>query len=171
MGKIDEKFKWCLKKGETGKNHKGIKKINPDYAESERQIKKAESDLGAMQMLYEGGRTDWVASAAFYSMYHSLLAVLCRFGYESRNQECSITFIEKFIEEGIIRLEPKYIAMIMGMQEGDKDAKSIREEMQYGSKTSMESERCRNIMGNAKEFVERIKELLEELKMNSQQKK
>ena len=43
--------------------------------------------------------------------------------------------------------------------------------MQYGSKTSMENERCRNIMGNAKEFVERIKELLEGLKMNSQQKK
>lgn len=165
MGKVEEKFQWCLKKGEAGNKHKGLKKIKPDYAEAERQIKKAESDLGTMQFLFTGGRTDWVASAAFYSMYHSLLAILYRLGYESRNQECSITVIEKLILDKAISLEQKYIAMIRSLQEGAEDAKSIREEMQYGSKTSMESARCGKVMNNAREFVDRVKEVLEELKV------
>lgn len=165
MGKIEDKFKWCLKKGEAGDKHKGLKKTKPDYAEAENQIKKAESDLGTMQFLYGGGRTDWVASAAFYSMYHSLLAILYRLGYESRNQECTITLIEKLIMDKAISLELKYIAMMRSLQGEGEDAKSIREEMQYGSKTSMESARCRNAMDNAVEFVDRVKEVLEELKL------
>jgi len=164
MGKVEDKFQWCLKKGEAGNKHKGLKKIKPDYSEAERQIKKAESDLGTMQFLYEGGRTDWVASAAFYSMYHSLLAILYRLGYESRNQECSINVIEKLILDKTISLEQKYITMIRSLQEGAEDAKSIREEMQYGSKTAMEGARCKKVMDNAREFVDRVKEVLEELK-------
>ncbi|MEK6863657.1 MAG: HEPN domain-containing protein [Nanoarchaeota archaeon] len=165
MGKIDDKFQWCLKKGEAGDKHKGLKKIKPGYIEAENQIKKAESDLGTMQFLYSGGRTDWVASAAFYSMYHSLLAILYRLGYESRNQECTITLVEKLIMDKAISLELKYIAMIRSLQGGAEDAKSIREEMQYGSKTSMENARCRKMMDNAVEFVDRVKEVLEELKL------
>ncbi|MBU2637872.1 MAG: HEPN domain-containing protein [Nanoarchaeota archaeon] len=164
MGKVENKFQWCLKKGETGDKHKGLKKIKPDYAEAEKQIKKAESDLGTMQFLHKGGRTDWVASAAFYAMYHSLLAILFWLGYESRNQECTITVIEKLILDKAITLEPKYIAMIRSLLEGAEDAKSIREEMQYGSKTSMESARCRKAMENAMEFVDRVKEVIEEIK-------
>ncbi|MDI6738310.1 MAG: HEPN domain-containing protein [Nanoarchaeota archaeon] len=129
MGKVEDKFQWRLKKGDAGNKHKGLKKIKPDYAEAEKQIKKAESDLDTMQFLYEGGRTDWVASAAFYAIYHSLLAVLFRLGYESRNQECTITVIEKLIMSKGITLEPKYITMIRNLQEGAEDAKSVREEM------------------------------------------
>ncbi len=127
------------------------------------QIKKAESDLETMQYLYDGEKTDWVTSAAFYAMYHALLAVLYRMGYESRNQECTITAIEKFMKDKTIILEKGYIDMIRSLQEGTEDAKSIREEMQYGSETSMEAGRCKILMNNAKTFVDRIKEVLEEI--------
>ncbi len=36
--------------------------------------------------------------------------------------------------------------------------------MQYGSETSMEKDRCRRLMDNARKFIDRIKELLEEMK-------
>lgn len=105
MGRVENTFQWCLKQGEK---HKGLKKIEPDFEEAEKQIKKALSDLDTMQYLYEGKKTDWVASAVFYAMYHALLAILYRLGYESRNQECTITAIEKFINDKKISLEQEY---------------------------------------------------------------
>lgn len=163
MGKVEDSFEWCLKQGEKGKKHKGLKKIKENFEEAEKQIKKAVSDLDTMQYLYDGNKIDWVASAAFYAMYHALLAILYKLGYESRNQECTITAIEKFIKDKIISLEQEYVDMIRSLQEGVENAKSIREEMQYGSETSMEKERCKRLMGNAKKVVDRIREVLEEI--------
>ena len=163
MGRIENTFEWCVKQGEKGKKHKGLKKIEPDFEEAEKQVKKALSDLDAMQYLYDGKKTDWVASTAFYAMYHSLLAILYKLGYESRNQECTVVMIEKLIMDKTINLEQKYIDMIRSLQEDVENAKSIREKMQYGSETSMEEERCKKLMDNAKEFVDRIKEVLEEM--------
>lgn len=36
--------------------------------------------------------------------------------------------------------------------------------MQYGSRTSLEDERCQKMMDNSREFVDRIKEIIEEVK-------
>lgn len=163
MGRVETTFRWCLEQGYRGEKHRGLKKIQPDFEESEKQIRKALSDLDAMDYLYRGKRTDWVASTAFYAMYHSLLAILYKLGYESRNQECTIIAIERFTMDKIIDFERKYLDMIRGLGEDIEDAKSIREEMQYGSETSMEGERCRRMMDNAKEFVDRVREVLETL--------
>ena len=163
MGRVEDTFKWCIKQGEKEGKNKGLKKTEENLEESEMQMKKAESDLETMDYLKEGNKTDWVASAAFYAMYHSLLAVLYKLGYESRNQECTIIAIEKLIKDKTISLEQKYVDMIRSIQEGVENAKSIREEMQYSSETSMEIERCNKLMDNAKEFVDRIKEILEEI--------
>lgn len=164
MGRLENALEWCLKQGEKEKKHKGLRKIKPDFLVSDMQTKKALSDLETMQYLFDGGKTDWVASAAFYAMYHSLLAVLYRLGYESRNQECTIIVIEKLTEEKIISLEQKYVDMIRNLQDGTEDAKSVREQIQYGSETSMERERCKRLMENAKKFVERVREVVEEIK-------
>lgn len=105
-----------------------------------------------MQYLYEGGKTDWVAPAAFYAMYPALLAVLFRMGFESRNQSCTINAVEYFIKSGIIDLEQKYIDMIQEAkdQEDRHDARSLRERYQYGTETSMEEKLCSSTMENAK---------------------
>ena len=163
MGKLENRFKWCLERGEKGEKHKGLRKIEPDIKESENQIKKSLSDLNTMNYLYKGKRTDWVASAAFYSMYHSLLALLFKLGYESRNQECTITAVENFMKDGNIDLEKEYLNMIRILKNNGEGAKSIREEMQYSSETSMEDDKCKELMGNAKKFVERIREIIESI--------
>jgi uncharacterized protein (UPF0332 family) len=167
MGKNEKTFHWCLKLGEKGEKHKGLKKISfPDLNESNAHLKKAESNLETMQFLYDGAKTDWVASAAFYAMYHSLLALLYNLGYESRNQECTINAIEYFMKSGEINLEQDYIDMIRLAQEQEnkQDAKTVREEYQYGTETVMENNLCVQIMENARKFVDRIKEVIEELK-------
>ena len=62
MGRVDDTFAWCLKQGEKGSKHKGLRKIAQDLENSKKQIKKATSDLATMNYLYEGNKTDWVAS-------------------------------------------------------------------------------------------------------------
>ncbi len=167
MEKIEKTFYWCLKLGENKEKHKGLKKLNTsDLRESEAHLKKAKSNLETMRYLYDGGKTDWVASAAFYAMYHILLALLYKLGYESRNQECTINAVEYFMKGGEISLEQEYIDMIRLAQEQEnkQDAKTVREEYQYGTKTVMGDNLCLQIMENARRFVDRIKEVLEELK-------
>lgn len=152
------KLDWCLKQGQ-GKEHRGLKEIAPDAEKSKAQLEKAESDLKTMQYLYDGNRTDWVASTAFYAMYHSLLAVLYRMGYESRNQECTITAVEYLIDEGRLDVDKEYIDMIRSARKKE-DAKSTREDMQYGAKTILEDERCKILMHNARSFVEKMSSVL-----------
>ena len=164
MVKVDNVFNWCLRQGEKGEKHKGMRKLGIDLKKSEEQLKKAESDLQTMDYLFKGDKTDWVASTAFYAMYHSLLALLYKLGYESRNQACTINSIEYFIKQEIIGLEQEYIDIIRSAQEQEnRDAKTLREEFQYGTKTSMEDDICKELMTNAKKFVDRIKEVLIEI--------
>ncbi len=69
MGKVENVFQWCLKQGEKGEKHKGLKKLPfPNLEEEEAHRKKADANLATMQYLYDGDKTDWVAPAAFYSM-------------------------------------------------------------------------------------------------------
>jgi len=166
MPKIENVFKWCLIQGGKGKKHKGIRKIEPDADKAEAQIEKALSDLETMKYLYDGKKTDWAASAAFYSMYHSLLAILYKLGYESRNQECTINAVEYFIKNKILNIDWDYINMVRRLErEKGEDAKSTREEMQYGEKTSLEDERCRILMANARKFVEKMRAVLKEISL------
>ena len=59
MEKIEKTFRWCLKLGENGEKHKGIKKVNIlDLNELQAHLKKAESNLETMQYLYDGAKTD-----------------------------------------------------------------------------------------------------------------
>ncbi len=64
-----------------------------------------------------------------------------------------------------ISLEQEYIDMIrLAQEQEDKhDAKTVREEYQYGTETVMEERLCNQLMENARKFVDRIKEVLEEL--------
>lgn len=166
MGRIEDVFDWCLKQGEKG-DHKGLRKTDSDKEESERHIKKALHNLKAMDHNIRGGFKDWAVSAAFYAMYHSLLAVLSMFGYESRNQECTITAIEYFIKNKRINLDQKYIEIIRRTSEMmPKDAKMLREEFQYGTEIEIDGEILNQLKNNAKEFVEKVQILLEEIKLS-----
>ena len=169
MGRIEKTLKWCLEQGKKGEEHKGLKKVKLNIQESNEQLKKSESDLETMDYLYEGNKTDWVASTAFYAMYHSLLAVLYKFGYESRNQECSIITIENLMKEKKINLKQEYIDMIRSIKKGVESAKSTREELQYGSKAYMDEQRCRKLMENARKFVDEIKKIIQEIDLEEEE--
>lgn len=167
MDITDKKFRWCLEKGKIGgRKHRGLRRIKPDNQEANNHIQKALHNLEAVDYNIKGGFSDWAVSAAFYAMYHSLLAILYKMGYDSRNQECTINAIEHFIKTGKIKLDPKYIAMIRRTDElMGSDAKALREEFQYGTEIEVEHEILENMKSNAKEFVEAARIILEQIKI------
>lgn len=162
---IEKKFTWCLEKGRReGKKHKGLRKTHPDNEAAHKHIDKAIHNLKAVDHNITGGFPDWAVSAAFYAMYHSLLAILAAVGYESRNQECTITAIECLIKTKKIEFDVKYIAMIRRAEELKfGDAKTLREEFQYGTEVEVEKEILDTLHANAKEFVEVTQMLIGQL--------
>ncbi len=97
-------------------------------------------------------------------MYHSLLGVLFKLGYESRNHECTINAVEYLIEERKIGLDLKDIAFIRTTEQmTPKDAKSLREEFQYGIETTVNEKILKELLEKAKIVVEKIEIALSEL--------
>lgn len=166
MDNTERKFHWCLDKGKIGgRKHHGLRKIKPSTEEANNHIQKALHNLEAVNHNIKGGFGDWAVSAAFYAMYHSLLAILFKLGYDSRNQECTINAIDYFIKTGRINFDPGYITMIRRTDElMGSDAKALREEFQYGTEIEVEEEILGNIKNNSNEFVEASRIILEQIK-------
>jgi uncharacterized protein (UPF0332 family) len=153
-----QKLDWCLAR-ETR-----MKRIKPNDKLSDEHINKAKHNLRAADYNIKGGFSDWGVSQSYYSMYHSLLAVLFKLGYESKNHECTISAVEYLIEEGKIDLDLKDIAFIRTTEQmTSKDAKSLREEFQYGTETTVNEKLLRELLENAKRVVEKIEIALGEL--------
>ncbi len=158
MSTHKDKLNWCLA------NEKRMKEIKPNTKLSEEHLAKAKHNLKAADYNIKGGFSDWGVSQAYYAMYHSLLAILFKLGYESKNHECTINAVEHLIEEGKIELDLKDIAFIRTTEQmTTKDAKSLREEFQYGTQTTVNEELLTELLRNAKEVVENIEIALSEL--------
>lgn len=154
MQNSEKKFNDCLRK-------KLINKIKLNGSEIEGHIIKAKHYLKATDYNIKGGFQDIAVSNAFYAMYHSLLALLLKLGYEARNQECAINAIQYFIESGKIDLDMKYVDLIRRTSENKpKDIKTLREEFQYGTETSVNKQILNFIKESAIEFVEIIEKIL-----------
>ena len=111
LNKAKREIEECKKQGKIIK-HRGLIKIKPDIIEAEKHLKKAEHNFNAIGSFQETGFSDWSISAGFYCIYHCFLAIAAKFGYESRNQECTISLIECLKEEGKININSKFIEIL-----------------------------------------------------------
>src|SRR3990167_3883369 len=145
MSQASNKVKWCLNKAEKELKekgfHRGLIKVEKDTRLAEKHISKAEHNLLAAVYFDKGRFSDWSASAFFYCIYHCFLAILRKFGYESRNQECTIAVIEMLKEEGKINIDEKFINMLKITQAKQEEHNiiKIREEFQYGTNIEFEN--------------------------------
>jgi len=157
MPKNNSRLEWCLSKEER------LKIIQPNLLKSKEHLKKAKHNLLAADYNIKGNFNDWAVSQAYYAMYHALLAVLYKFGYESKNHECTILAIEHLIQINKLRLDMKDITFIRTTEQMKaQDAKSLREEFQYGTKTEVNKEILDNLIKKSKEIVEKISLILQD---------
>ncbi len=151
----EDKLNWCLG------SEKRMRRITPNSELSKEHIKKAKHNLKAADFNIRGGFSDWAVSQLYYAMYHSLLAVLFKKGFESKNHECTINAIEYLIEKKEIDLDKEDTAFIRTTEQmTQKDAKSLREEFQYGTKTEVNKILLDELIKKSKEIVEKIEVVL-----------
>ncbi|MBI2145913.1 HEPN domain-containing protein [Candidatus Woesearchaeota archaeon] len=142
MTHSNNKVEWCLKKAEKelaeSDLHRGLIKVRPSETLAQDHVKKAEHNLNAALFFKENNYSDWSGSAFFYCIYHCFLAILIKFGYESRNQECTLALMEMLTEQGLITIDLKYINLlnITKAKEIDQSLIIVREEFQYGTETA-----------------------------------
>lgn len=169
MSHAKNKLDWCLEKAkkelkEKG-THRGLIKKQPDKARSREFMNKAEHYLKATEYLKKGNFSDISTSTIFYAMYHCLLAISTKFGYFSRNQECTFALMHALIEEGKIDLKKEILDKIssLDVDKGEeKTSTEIREEYQYGTEISVKEEIYQNLFSLAKELFDKARTIIEE---------
>jgi len=169
MSQPKSKLNWCLQKAERelkeGQKHRGLIIVKPSKEKAREYITKAEHYLKATDYLKQGNFSDISAGTIFYSMYHCLLAITAKFGYESRNQECTFALILSLIEDKQINLEQSLIDKIAKLDSKDDENTSIdiREKYQYGTSLSIKDEHLyRELFSLAQEVIEKSKVIIEE---------
>lgn len=174
MSQAANHIKWCLNKAskeieeckKEGKKlkHRGLLKINPDIDEAAKHIKKAEHNFKAISRFKEIGFSDWSIAAGFYCIYHCFLAIAIKFGYDSRNQTCTIALMELLKEEGKINIGQKFVEMLKAAAiEETQESKVIelREDYTYGIEISVEDEtKINDLVKNSKELIDKTKDIV-----------
>ena len=163
-----DKIKRCLKEGEHGERHKGLRKVSSNEEKVNEHVAKAIHNLKAMAVFKEQGFSDWSASAGFYSLYHLLLAILSKKGYESRNQSCTFALIEEMIGKGELAITQEDLKEIFDKEvtidiEHSSKILDLREKYQYSTKTRLEKEEFDDLRGKVKELFDLLRNQLENI--------
>ena len=167
MSQIDNKVKWCLNKAKKelgeGTKHRGLVKINPDIEGAKSHILKAEHNFKAVISFDKTGFSDWAVSAAFYTMYHCFLAIVLKFGYESRNQDCTIALVENLREQKLIEIDPSIIEALKESENEEMHERSaieLRENFQYGILTKIDDNELSKLKDLCKIAIEEAKRII-----------
>jgi len=168
MSHVKNKTKWCLDKAEKElkkvKSHRGLMAVGPSLEKARQYLAKADHYLKATDYLKQGNFSDISASTVFYCMYHCLLAIAAKFGYESRNQECTFALISALIEDGQIDLEQSMLDKLatVDVSEDSQTSLEIREQYQYGTNLSLKNEAIyKDLVSLAKDFLTKTRAIVE----------
>ena len=139
---VRECFVSAIKDEKKGKKHKGLIITKLDNKVAEGYIKKAKLNLELCDFYKEKGFDYKIPEEWFYTLYYCALAILSKFGIESRSQKCTAYFLRYAKDNNLVEYDDEFIDRIMVYR--DKEEKSDvdeREKARYGSSiTSKEIE-------------------------------
>ena len=143
MPQIDEHLKWCLK------DAKRLVKTKSDLDLAQKHVKKSEYNYGVVQTLERLKMYDWAFNVGFYSIYHCFLAILSKYGYESRNQACTITVLHTLINDKKLDLDKDLVTQFDTL-DAEKNitnptVRESREISTYGVETSIDLQQLKKI--------------------------
>jgi len=143
MPQIDEHLKWCLK------DPKRLVKIKPDLELAQKHVKKSEYNYGILQTLERLKIYDWAFNVGFYAIYHCFLAILAKYGYESRNQACTTTILLTLINEKKLDLDKEWVTQFDTLEvEKNITNPTVRERREistYGVETSIDLQQLKKV--------------------------
>jgi uncharacterized protein (UPF0332 family) len=160
---IRDCFESARKDEEKGKKHKGLLVVEPSGKKAEDYLDKARDSLRFCEMYKQAGADYKIPEEWYYSLYYCALAILCKFGVETRSQRCTAFFIKYVKEKGLIDYDIDFIEKIMVYKEKEnKSAVDEREEARYGPNIKMKEvekqygsmmELCRRAISQAQDIV------------------
>lgn len=143
MSQIDNHLKWCLK------DPRRLTKTKPDEALAQKHLKKSEYNYSVLQTLEKMKIYDWALNVGFYAIYHCFLSILAKYGYESKNQSCTITVLLSLIQEKKLDLDEDLVMQFDTLEvEEDITNSTVRKERElstYGVETSIDLEKLKKI--------------------------
>ncbi|OIO62994.1 hypothetical protein COT48_04825 [Candidatus Woesearchaeota archaeon CG08_land_8_20_14_0_20_47_9] len=143
MPQIDEHLKWCLK------DPRRLIKTKPDLDLAQKHVKKSEYNYGIVQTLEKLKVFDWALNVGFYAIYHCFLAILAKYGFESRNQACTITAILTLINEKELNLDRDLVTQFDTLDVekniANPTVRESRELSTYGVETSIDLQQLKKI--------------------------
>ena len=143
MPQIGKHLKWCLK------DPRRLVKTKPDRELAQKHLKKSEYNYSVLQMLEKLKIYDWALNVGFYAIYHCFLGILSKYGYESKNQLCTITVLLTLIEQKKLNLN-KDLVMQFDTLDVEKNitnptVRMEREISTYGVETSIDMQQLKKI--------------------------
>ena len=150
MEELEKALKECFRAAEkneiAGKKHKCLLLVKPDNKVANGYIKKAKMNLGLCELYRQKGCDYKIPEEWFYTLYYCALAILSRFGVESRSQKHTALFLSYIKSKNLIEYDSEFIQRItVYSQKDEKSEVDEREESRYSS--SIENEKVRERYG------------------------
>ncbi len=123
----------------------------PSRSFVEASLKRAEKALKSARLLEENGELEDAASRVYYVMFYATRALLFSKGMTAETHKGAISlFGEKIVKQGIMSEE--YADML-------RKAFDLRQKSDYEIYAETSAELVKEIIKNAEQFIERVKEL------------
>jgi uncharacterized protein (UPF0332 family) len=156
-------FVLALKDEKKGKKHKGLLIAKPDNKAAEEYIAKAKINLQLCDLYKAQGYDYKIPEEWFYTLYYCALAILSKFGIESRSQKCTAAFLRYAKANSLIDYDDDFIDRItVYSSKEEKSDVDEREAARYGSSiTSKEVEAKHEYMNNiCKKAISQAEEIV-----------
>lgn len=160
---VKDCFSNALKDEQKGKKHKGLLKIKPDKKEAEEYIIKAKKNLELCKFYREKGFGYKLPEEWFYTLYYCALAILARFGIETRSQRCTAIFLRYVKDKGLIKYNDEFIQRITVYKEKEeKSDVDRREDARYSSSIEIKEveQNYDKMMSKCKEAISQCEEIV-----------
>ena len=137
--KLKECFDSALNDEKRGKKHKGLLVVKLDSKVAEEYVNEAKINLELCELYKLKGFDYKIPEEWFYTLYYCALAILSKFGVESRSQRCTAEFLRYVKNKGLIDYDDEFIERITVYKEKDeKSDVDKRENARYGSSIKSE---------------------------------
>ena len=161
--KLRESFKTAERDEKSGLKHKGLIFKGFNNEEAKGYIEKAKKELELCSFYKDKGFDYKIPEEWFYTLYYCALAILSKFGVESRSQKYTALFLRYVKEKGLIEYDSEFIKRItVYSKKGEESDVDKREEARYSYLIKIETVReryeeitmlCKNAISQAEEIV------------------
>lgn len=164
---MKDRFKRCFS-GSKETPPRLIKK-EPNFDKAEEHMHKAETNILAMEKMFENKFFDWTIVTAYYSMYHAVLAALWVIGIDARSHECAVLAFERFYtKQG--KVDKQYLEFVDRAKELSKkysdsleQVRTLRIKASYGV-GEIKSGEAESARSNAKNLLIELRKIIHEAK-------